>query len=119
MECLTCDNCRFTSRFKEQCGAHHERWTGEPRKCKVLLAQYGQNSCHIDGEGYIDDRNKFGVLPNCPRRELSEKECLDIAKAGDIKAIKHKIDMNNYKIKQLNQENNDFIDQLTIVLEEE
>jgi len=119
MEHLTCDNCRFTRVTKEECGAHHERWSGRPRQCKVLDIQYGKNSCHIDGEGYIDNRNKFGVLDRCPRKELDEAECLTIVKVGEIKFIRGKIDTNNDKVQRLVIENDDLIDQLIIRLEEE
>ena len=116
---LKCDNCRFAQRFKEECGAHHERWIGEPRKCRVALILYGHNSSHIDGDGYIDDRNEFGILPNCPRKKYSEKECFDIVKSDDVRIVKNKIDLNNSKIQKLNRDNDNLIDQLIIILEEE
>ena len=119
MKSLTCDNCRFTARFEEECGAYHERWTGNPRKCKVLLATVGQNGSHIDGNGYVDNRNELGVLNNCPRNDFSEKECLDIVKVEEIKYLRRRIDTNNNKIQRLVAENDDFIDQLIVILEEE
>ena len=116
---LTCDTCPFAKRVEEEYGSYHEKSIGRPRICRIALILYGINSCHIDGDGYVDDRNEKGILPNCPRKMYSEKGCYNIVRVDDINKIKNKIDSNNSKIQKLNNNNSSLIDELMVLLEEE